>query len=469
MQNYWTVTHNNGIQYRDSGDANVDFFSKAGSMFQMSRPFYREADTDILTMFENSWIENRVVSMKLLLWLRDCRGGAGNRSGFRKILNWMALNHTEWVRQNIHWIPAVGRWDDLRALYDTPLEKIAGQFWSSALIKGDVLAAKWCDRSDYPVRKAMDLKIGDFRRFLAGLRKSKIVEHKMCSGEWDKIAYNTVPSVAMSRYTKAFQKNDAERFEQYKSDLSTGKETVKADVLFPHDCVRTANHGDRKIADAQFDALPNHMEDGEHTMVIADSSGSMSQIVGGQVRAIDVSTSMALYCSSKMPEESPFYKRFVAFGSEGELKDWRGMTFSQALRDRRIFDGYVGSTNIHAALDTILNIAVNKDIPQRLMPKTLLIVSDMQFDGGGVQHNSGTEVETALLKWNEAGYEIPKVVYWNTAGYAGNPARELQKDVGMVSGFSPSILKAVFKNDDFTPRGIMMKALEKYNEIVIPE
>lgn len=469
MPNYWTSTQNGGRTYQNSGDANVDFFSKAGSMFDKTRPYYRGAEEDILDLYADSWVENRLVSMKLLLWLRDCRGGAGNRSGFRKILNWMAVNHPNWVRDNIHWIPEIGRWDDLRALYGTSLEEIAGSYWSSALVRGNVLAAKWCDRSDYPVRKALDMKIGNFRRYLAELRKSHIVEHKMCSGEWDNIAYESVPSVAMSRYTKAFQKNDGERFDEFKSDIKDGKKTVNASVLFPHDCVRTVNNGDIEIANAQFDALPNYMEDGDYTIVIADSSQSMSSTVGGSVRAIDVSTSMALYCSAKMPEDSPFYKRFVAFGSEGSLKDWRGMTFSQALRNRRIFDGFVGSTRIDRALDTILDIAVEKDIPQRLMPKTLLIVSDMQFDNGGVQRGTGTEVENSLMKWVEAGYEVPKVVYWNTYGYAGSPAKELQNDVGMVSGFSPSILKAVFKNDDFTPRGIMMKALEKYNEIVIPE
>jgi hypothetical protein len=466
MDNYWTTTYNGARTYSHSGDGNVEFFSKAGSIFDKSVPYYRE-QTSVLNLFMDSWAENRIVSMKLMLWLRDCRGGAGNRSGFRKILTWMAVMNTEWVRQNIHWIPVVGRWDDLKALFGTPLEGTAGAYWASALIKGDALAAKWCDRSYYPVRMAMKMKVGEFRRFLAGLRKSHIVEHKMCSGEWENIAYNTVPSVAMSRYTKAFQKNDAERFDEFKSSLVKGETTVKAGVLFPHDCVRTSQNGDTTIADAQFDALPNYMEDGDHTMVIADSSGSMNSIVGGSVKAIDVSMGMALYCSGKMPEESPFYRRFVAFESESELKDWRGMTFSQAIRNRRIFNGAMGSTRIDRALNTILDIAVRKDVPQYLMPKTLLIVSDMQFDDG--VRGDSTQVENSLKRWVEAGYEIPKIVYWNTRGYAGSPAMDGMKNTGLVSGFSPSILKAVFKGDDFSPRGIMMKALEKYNEIVIPE
>jgi hypothetical protein len=37
----------------------------------------------------------------------------------------------------------------------------------------------------------------------------------------------------------------------------------------------------------------------------------------------------------------------------------------------------------------------------------------------------------------------------------------------MVSGFSPSLLKAILGGEDFTPVAIMMRALKKY-EITIP-
>jgi hypothetical protein len=470
MSQYWTTqsTQEGGNTFKHSGDRNVEFFSKAGSMFEKTRPFYgRREEVDILKLYKESWVENRIIAFKLMLWLRDCRGGAGNRSGFRQVLNWMAIENPVWVSANLHWVPVVGRWDDLRALFGTPLEKEAAEMWAYELKKGNVLAAKWCDRSDRPVRLVMGMKIGDFRRFLANLRKEQIVEHKMCSNDWSKIAYETVPSVAMARYTKAFAKNDADRFSQFKESVVRGEKTVNASVLFPHDCVRTSRFGDAEMADAQFEALPNFMEDGDYTMVISDTSGSMDKIVGGQVRAVDISQGMALYCSAKMPEDSPFYKRFIAFCSEGEFKDWRGQTFSQAVRNRRIFNGAIGSTRIDKALETILEIAQINDIPQRLMPKTLLIVSDMQFHQGGVE-GSGTEVQKALTKWDLAGYEKPKIVYWNTDGYAGSPETADAFGAGLVSGFSPSVLGAVFKGDDFTPRGIMLRALEKY-EICVPE
>ncbi|GAF78459.1 unnamed protein product, partial [marine sediment metagenome] len=433
-------------------------------------------------LFINSWIVDKPLSFALLLWLRDCRGGAGNRSGSRAIYNWIAKNNPEWLKANLHQLPTVGRWDDLRSLFDTPLEVNAAEFWANAIVPSNdsapavssepnILAAKWANRSDHPIRLALgNISVPELRKLLAAIRQNHIVEHKMCQKLWDQIKYKTVPSVAMSRYTKAFKKHDDERFQAFKNKVKTGEEKVHAEVLFPHDCIRTCLHGDREMAELQFNALPNFLEgeDGnERIMVLSDTSGSMDTNIGGSVRAVDVSTGLALYCSSRMREDSPFYKRFIGFCSEGTFKDWRNLSFSEALKSRRIFDGAIGATRIDKAMDLILHTAVKREISQDLMPTTLLIVSDMQFHSGG-SSNDDTEIEACLKKWNEAGYESPKVVYWNTAGYSGQQATEGMKNVGMISGFSPSILKTVLGGTDFSPIAIMLRTLEKY-EVAIPE
>lgn len=453
-------------KYSHSMNHALEFFSKAGSLYANRGSFYGN-ETSAKELFINSFIVDKVLSMKLLFWLRDCRGGAGNRSGAREIIEWLGNDYPDWMGANMHLIPVYGRWDDLKALFKTPLRNTVGIMWADAISNGDVLAAKWAKRHYTPIRHALGLKESEFRKLLSGMRKEHIVEHKMCQGQWDKIEYKTVPSVAMARYTKAFAKNDEKRFEEFKSVVKSGVEKVHAGVLFPHDCIRTALHGDGEMAELQFDALPNFMEDsGENVMVVCDTSGSMQQVISGSVQAIHVSMGMALYCSSRVPVDSPFYKRFVGFCDEGRLVDWRNHTFSSALNNR-VFDRAVGSTRIDKAFDTILNIAIERNVPQDLMPSTLLIVSDMQFHNGGVARNSETEVERSLKAWDAEGYDRPKVVYWNTAGYAGSQSTAEKNNVGMVSGFSPSICKAIFGGEDFSPMSIMFDAIEKY-EIVDP-
>lgn len=465
----WSIkqTHEGDIHFKDAGNPVLDFFGKAGSAFTGGRyqQHYYDDSISALDLYKEAWNYDKITSLKLMLWLRDCRGGAGNRSGFRSILYWMALNHPEWITPNIHWIPKVGRWDDLRSLYGTSLEIHAAELWATALIDKNVLAAKWADRNkDYPVRKILDMKIGSFRRCLANIRKDHIVEHKMCSKNWTAINYESIPSVAMSRYNSAFYKNDTIRFNNFKTDVRSGKSKVKASVLFPHDCVRNCYHGDREMADLQFEALPTYMPDDSMTMVITDTSGSMGSLVAGSIRAIDVSIGLGLYFSSKMDKEHPFYKRFIQFCSEGELVDWRGLRFSDAIFNK--FDNAIGSTRIDLALDTILNIAKEKNIPQELMPDNLLIVSDMQFSEGTKSGESAIGV--SLLKWDEVGYERPAIIYWNTDSYGGSPATAQMENVALISGFSPSILKAVLTSEKIDPMNVVNTALEKYSEIFVP-
>ncbi len=464
-------THEGAKAYDHSLDHALEFFSKAGSLYDSpakKNTFYNDEST-ALELFINTWIVDKPLSFALLLWLRDCRGGAGNRSGARSIYRWLADNAPEILEANLHQLPEVGRWDDLRCLFGTPLENAAATLWSNAISAREVLAAKWAKRKDIPLRVRLGMNAPGMRKLLASIRQDHIVEHLMCQQEWDRILYEKIPSVAMSRYTRTFRKHDEERFNHFKNLVKSGEKTVHADVLFPHDCVRACRNGDPEMAELQFEALPNYLQGedvDERIIVIADSSGSMEQPIGGSVEAYDVSIALALYCSAKMRKDSPFYKRFIAFCSEGHFKDWRDLSFSQAVNDHSIFDGAVGSTRIDSALDLILNTAIKRSIPQELMPTTLLIVSDMQFHSGS--DSDDTEVEHCLKKFDTAGYERPKVVYWNTAGYKGSQATEGMKNVGLVSGFAPSILGAILGGEDFSPKAIMLKALEKY-EVVLPE
>ena len=411
-----TITNEGDVQFSDSGNSLIDFFSKAGSIYDNDIAKFYENNESALDLFKKAWTSDPYVAFKLMLWVRDCRGGAGNRSGFRSILNWMANNNSEWVELNMHWIPMIGRWDDLRSLYNTPLEKSAGIFWWNAIFKdANILAAKWCDRNDYPVRKASGMKISQFRRFLANIRKDSIVEYKMCNKEWNKIEYDKIPSIAMARYASAFMRNDRDGFIKFKKDVKTGVKKVKSDVLFPHDCVRTAKYGDVEMAEMQFNELPNYAPDDTMSIVIADTSGSMMCRISGSVKAIDVSMGLALYFSGRIDKDNVFYKRFIKFCDEGHLVDWRGQTFIEAIRNPLIFDNAVGTTRIDKALDTILNIALNKNIEQRLMPKNLIIVSDMQFTYGS--NSDESSIELSLRKWDKAGYNRPNIIYWDVVGY----------------------------------------------------
>lgn len=475
-------TKNGGTQYDHSGAHAVEFFAKAGSLFTKRKQAYG-GETSALELFKNVWRSgNYEVAMKLLFWLRDPRGGAGNRSGFRECAAWLSQEAPEWMVANAISIPKYGRYDDLQSLYTNEVTaKAATTIWANDILSENTLAAKWADVSSdkkllKAIRKANKDKfkdIGDVRRFLAKVRAS-VVEVAMSKKEFNGINYSHVPSVAMARYTKAFNRNDSVRFIQYKSQLEkaleTGDKSVKVNTgaIFPHDVIRTLRNGDKKMADLQFASLPNFMEESNaRIMTIADTSGSMSVQVSGSIAAIDISQSLALYCSDKLGKDNPFYRKFMQFCDESKLTDWsQYKTISEALAGR-LFNGAVGSTNITKALDTLLSYGKMFNATAEQMPNYLLIVSDMQFDGGvHASSASKTVVEDALTKWTDAGYETPSVIYWNTAGNAGSPSKATASNTALVSGFSPTILKSIFGNpESMNPYNIMMTAIEGYTVI----
>ena len=66
-------TGNNDWAYDSTGNALVEFFSKAGSLFKGKGTYYGNEST-ALELFKPAWKTNKYKSMQLLLWLRDCRG-----------------------------------------------------------------------------------------------------------------------------------------------------------------------------------------------------------------------------------------------------------------------------------------------------------------------------------------------------------------------------------------------------------
>ena len=489
-----TRTNNGDFAYGSTGNALLEFFSKAGSCFKKKDSYYGGEATAI-DLFKSAWVTNNYKAMQLAMHLRDARGGSGNRSGFRDIIKWLAEKDAKWVEANLHLIPEVGRWDDLESLVNTSCEKNAFEFWVRAIQDGHQLAAKWAPREDKnkeifgKMRKIAKMSPKEFRKLL--VKNTNVVETIMCQKEWQDIDFSKVPSVAAARYNNAFKKHDPARYDQWKNALEKGVDEdgnevkVNASVLFPHDVLRTlyadlsTDHGgfydftsggrrgttqykDSKLANAQFAALPDYVgETNMRIMALCDFSGSMGTPVSGQIRAIDVSLGLGLYCSDRLGEKNPFYRQFIPFSYTSRLVSWKNETFSVAAQAHN--DGWCGSTNIRSALNQILDAAKMFGATNDQIPNTLLILSDMQFDQG--THDNQTTVEAGLDAWEKAGYSRPNIVYWNLAAYSGAPATKAHKNVALVSGFSPSLLKSILGGEDFTPIAIMNRAIAKYKVV----
>ena len=267
----------------------------------------------------------------------------------------------------------------------------------------------------------------------------------MSEGEWSEVNYSSVPGSAMRKYSGAFTNRDSKRFDEWKNDKTT-KASVSA--TYPHEVLAC---DDDALAEKLWENLPNLLENSEENILpMIDVSGSMF----GQPLA--VATSLGMYLAERTKGE--FKDLFLTFSENPELVRLQGVGVAERLRN--ITDADWGmNTDFEKAYRHILRVAKKHDVDKDSMPTMILVLSDMQFDES--QRHNGTHFDDMKEMFEKAGYDFPKIVFWNLNAHMGTPAKCSDDSVAMVSGFSPSIMKAVLESaDNFTPMNVMMTALK---------
>jgi hypothetical protein len=83
-------------------------------------------------------------------------------------------------------------------------------------------------------------------------------------------------------------------------------------------------------------------------------------------------------------------------------------------------------------------------------------------------YNTETNFQAIERKYHQAGYQRPQIVFWNLNGSSSDfPVTMDEYGTAMISGFSPSMLKAVLNGRDFSPYGIFRETIddERYSQI----
>ena len=446
----------NGMKARKStAKATVDLFYNIGA----------SRGKDITKAFTAAYVEDSNVALRIAQWARDVRGGAGERQLFRDILVHLEKRDPDAALALLKKVPEVGRWDDIFVFQNPDLKSAAYTMLGDALRAGNGLAAKWTPRKGKvaaEIRAFFGMSPKQYRKSLVAL--TKVVETQMCANDWDNINFSHVPSVAARNYKKAFNRHTP-AFAEYVAKLVAGDKTVKvnADAIFPHDVLKGVAHSYTKLNKtetdhviAQWDALPNNVGDAS-ILPLVDVSGSMTCTAGGttNVRCLDVAVSLGLYLADK--NKGVFKDTFLTFSSNPQLVTLKGNIVEKC--DQMSRSNWEMSTDLHKAMNKILSVAVKGNVPASDMPKMLLILSDMQFNQCARFDDSAMEM--IERKYEEAGYTVPQVVFWNLNSSGNVPVKADKSGAALVSGFSPSIMKALLSADldQFTPEGIMLKTV----------
>ena len=487
----YRYTENGALTHKSTRSALLD-------MFAMGAAMRKRSDEDVIVMFRNAFAENPVYALKCLFYIRDVRGGQGERRFFRTCMKDLAVQNTDAARRNLKYVPEFGRWDDLYVFVGTPLEDVAFEIMKEQLAldvqcKTPSLLAKWLKSENTSsktsrklaqrTREYLGMTHKQYRKTLSILRERiNVLERLMSAGKWDEIEFDKIPSKAGMIYKNAFARHDLERAKSEK-EVQTyadfAKDTTKkvnAKTLYPYECVEEAlknyyssmNNTQRLMTNKYWENLADYFNGATFNGIcVADTSGSMHGT------PINVAISLALYCAEKA--KGPFANHYISFASRPQLIKTDGVDFVDKVR--RIYGtNLVDNTNIEAVFDLLLDTAMRNGCKQEDLPQNIIIISDMEFDecacpGWGSRgmnftsfntRNADTLLENIAKKWENYGYKMPHLVFWNVDCRNENIPMLGDGPISYVSGFSPSIFETIMSGK--TGYDLMMEKLnsERY-------
>lgn len=460
--NQFARTENGAKTNASSLNPVLDFFALAGAM--------RGRVDEAVKLFKKAYAEDNLLALRALFYLRDIRGGQGERDLFRACL---PIISREALKKNLPLVPEYGRWDDILGLDIITIAPVIEEQLKAdeeAMAKGESvsLLAKWLpsENTSSPTTKALAKRIytvlgltpAQYRKKIVALRKYiKLLEQQMSTKAWAEIDYEKVPSQAMRKHTKAFNRNDGERFKDFLGDVVKGEKKIKTSTLFTYEVFDLVQEGQTDAADALWKNLPDYTN-GSNALVLADVSGSMSG------RPMSISVSLALYFAER--NVGTFKDYFMTFTSTPQLVKVLGKTLEDKLSMIENADWH-GSTNIQGAFDAILNAALANKAHADEIPKVLYIISDMEFDSA-TGYNNQTNFEVIKAKFDAAGYTLPHLVFWNVDARNNQaPATMYDNNVTLISGSSASTFRYAVEGK--TPLESMNDILnsERYAPITI--
>lgn len=468
----YTETENGGITHKSTLDAVYDMFALGGA-------YRSRSDEDCILLFKKALEENEELALKCLFYLRDIRGGQGERRFFRVCFKWLAKNYPELAFRNLDNIPEYGRWDDLYCVEGTELRTDAFDVIQCQLNKdlmslkegekeGVSLLGKWLKSENASAedtkylanqtRIALGYSHKKYRKILSALRtRINIVEKLMSEGRWEEIEFAKLPSKAGLIYRNAFAHNDLIK-DKYEAFINSKETKVNAATLYPYEIVKKVTDtldywGHTDLEETEREVLNKYWANQDTSMFneassilcVCDTSGSMTSKYGTSVAPIDIAISLSMICAEN--NKSDFKNKYISFSSRPQFIEIEGVDFVDKVQ--RIYrQNLCENTDLKATFDLIKN-AILKTKKIEDLPKTIVVLSDMEIDSMSYWRDKSrvkTEMELMREEWARDGLKLPRLVYWNCAARNNNILDEIDNDdITYVSGASPIIFNSILR------------------------
>jgi Domain of unknown function (DUF2828) len=337
----------------------------------------------------------------------------------------------------------------------------------------------------------------DFRKLLANLNRAlDTTQIHQCDGTWSKIDHAKTTSITISKQKTAFlnkkkdgtQRSESEdRIQCAENFISRIKKAAAGEVEMKGKRVGLNSFTVQARDLIRRSLFENSTEDVQTEIDLLNAqwrdNSTQTGALGPMVAMLDFSGSMngdpidcAMALGCRVAEKSILGKRVMSFSTN---PTWHNLDGCDNFVDmiRVLNTGEVGySTNFHGAFDRILDAIIEKKLtPDQVEGMILAIFSDMQIDNatGNVPLNMESFYNTMERKYAETGIRLwgtpfkpPHILFWNLRSTNGFPCISSQKNVSMMSGFSPSLLnlfceKGLDALQGCTPWSILVEQMNK--------
>lgn len=473
-----TVTTNGENGYKSTLSGILDLSTEIGN----SRFLNIDDLTDLMIEARD---EDFLLYSKLIAYARDVRQGGGDkrlgRLGFVDIFDNININKIPFL---VTLISEYGSYKDVVLLLLAPVrnkdkKRVLAQHLNNILDSDDTneqvsLLAKYMptettkdEDMKFAYREFMkyvDITPKEYRKRNTRIRKKlDIVETKLTEKRYGDIDYSHVPSQANLKYREAFFRNDYERYINFLDKVDSGAEKINSSTLAPYQIVDKVRYDASDSLNTLWNNIPAPNNNGLEVLPVVDVSGSMTGL------PMDVAISLGIFLSEH--NEGQFKDHFITFSSEPKLKKVKGDTIRNKVLNMQSSEWGM-NTNLEKTFDLILKTAINNDLPQEELPESLLIISDMQFDeatGSYGFHSVPTPDDTFFKKmkhkFEQHGYKLPFLVFWNVGYGNTKPVVKTTKNTILVSGFSQNIFNSICNLDlndleNYTPLKALLEILE---------
>ena len=438
-------TENGDKAYKTTGDNLTDLF--------FMTPYF-EKNLDQVNIGNSE--KEKLFSM----FIRDPRFGLGRRDLGRKLMGLSGVSAENIIK--------AGRYDDLVYIpTDNNLEYLKEQLYA-----GNELTKKWMPRLTGKDKRYAKIlckmwKISE-KEYRKLIKTNSTVEFKLSYAEKqeetplnelfnngnfshplvDKIDFEKVPSLAMTKYTHLFSTREdlKERFADYIQRVKENKAKLHTATTDVYDGYKVATRSKSSEAkEVIANKIVNDKTEGVelNAICIVDTSGSMGwggyntdSLLG---RAYSIAYGIATK-STYAPNQ------VISFSSRPQLMTIKGNTLKEKYAS--MYTGDCSNTDFGAVMELLQGL--------KKYPEYLVVLSDMEFDCGS---NQSKEETRKIFKRHEAN---TKIIWWNLNDRNKTVPEFDEYGNIFLSGYNLQILKLLENKFDMT--SYIDKILEKYKK-----